>query len=187
MTSARRLLLVRHGQTALNAEGRLRGLADPPLDAVGQRQAAALGEALRSSLPSIVLTSPLQRAVATGEAIAATTGAELRVDRRFNDRDYGQWTGAVKAKVVARFGSVDAAPGVEPGAVVLLRARPALDSVLDAVDGLPVVVTHDAVIRALIHEIAPDLPPTSQPNGCWNELVRERSGTWRVTAVDRVP
>ncbi|HWU48178.1 MAG TPA: histidine phosphatase family protein, partial [Humibacter sp.] len=37
------LYLARHGQTVLNAEGRLRGLANPPLNEVGQAEAAALG------------------------------------------------------------------------------------------------------------------------------------------------
>ncbi len=187
MAYPRQLLLARHGQTALNAQGRLRGLADPPLDDLGRRQAAALADALRPFEPVIVLSSPLRRAVATAEAIAAASHVELRVDERFNDRDYGEWTGALKSDVVGRFGSVDAAPGVEPVAVVLLRARPALDAVLAEHEGVPVIVTHDAVIRALIHEIDPDLPPTVQPNGCWNQLAREADGTWRVVDIDRVP
>jgi broad specificity phosphatase PhoE len=41
--------LVRHGQTPLNESGVLRGLADPPLDETGRRQAERLGAALGSS------------------------------------------------------------------------------------------------------------------------------------------
>lgn len=44
---------------------------------------------------------------------------------RFNDRDYGRWTGQPKTDVIAQWGTVDAAPGVEPTSSILSRARPA--------------------------------------------------------------
>jgi broad specificity phosphatase PhoE len=107
------------------------------------------------------------------------------------DRDYGPWTGEVRAEVIARFGSVDAAPGVEPTASVLERVRPALDAVLDdaAAAGLEapvVVVTHDAVITPLITAMDPRRTDLTTPTGSWNELVRE-GGVWTVVLVDQVP
>lgn len=63
MTGTRTLVhLARHGQTALNESGVLRGLLDPPLDETGRRQAANLGEALGLRQPSLVVASPLRRA-----------------------------------------------------------------------------------------------------------------------------
>ncbi len=64
--------LVRHGQTALNAASVLRGRLDPPLDAVGLREARALGETFAGVRLAAVVTSPLARARATGEPIAAS-------------------------------------------------------------------------------------------------------------------
>lgn len=181
------LYLARHGQTTLNAEGRLRGLANPPLDDIGQAEAAALGRFLRDKGVAVVLSSPLTRAVTTAHAIADAAGVEAFADERFNDRDYGPWTGHVKADVIAEFGSVDAAPGVEPVGQVMARARPALDAVLDHYpDGAVVIVTHDAVIRPLLTSLDPELVEVLAPTGSVNDLIRQ-DGHWTVVAVDVVP
>jgi probable phosphoglycerate mutase len=180
----RHLYLARHGQTALNAEGRLRGLADPPLDATGIAEAQSLAAELAPKNPSIVISSPLQRAARTAQILADTAGAPQVTDDRFNDRDYGPQTGQVKDEVIASWGSVDRAPGVEPVADVLARARPALDAVLDAHPGTVVVVTHDAVIRPLLKAIDPTKTDLTVPTGSWNHLVR--TGTaWQVHETDQ--
>ncbi len=181
------LYLARHGQTVLNAEGRLRGLANPPLDEVGQAEAAALGLYLQNKGVVAVFSSPLTRAVTTARAIADAVGVEAYADDRFNDRDYGPWTGHVKTEVIAEFGSVDAAPGVEPVSQVLARARPALDAVLDQYpEGAVVVVTHDAVIRPLLHALDPEVGEIAAPTGSVNELLRV-DGVWSIQAVDLAP
>lgn len=186
-TSAQHLYLVRHGQTALNAEGRLRGLANPPLDETGMREALAVAEALASKGIAFVYSSPLSRAVSTAHAIATASAAPFSADERFNDRDYGPWTGHLKSEVVTDFGSVDAAPGVEPTTAVVARVRPALDAVLDAHLGRAIaVVTHDAVIRPLLAAIDAELGEVVAETGSWNELVRE-AGLWRVLIVDQKP
>ena len=73
------LYLARRGQTALNAEGRLRGLANPPLDDVGLAEAHALGAALADVVLVQIWCSPLQRAISTAQAVseAATIRHEL--------------------------------------------------------------------------------------------------------------
>ncbi|UQX09747.1 histidine phosphatase family protein [Candidatus Mycobacterium methanotrophicum] len=75
-----RVFLARHGRTALNAQGRLRGLSDPPLDEVGIVEAARLADALVPKHPTAVICSPLQRAVATAHAIGAACGATVTVE-----------------------------------------------------------------------------------------------------------
>lgn len=181
------LYLARHGQTALNAEGRLRGLANPPLDETGRVEAAALGLYLQNKGVVAVFSSPLTRAVSTAQAIADAAGVDSYADDRFNDRDYGPWTGHIKADVIAEFGSVDDAPGVEPISQVMARARPALDAVLDQYpEGAVVVVTHDAVIRPLLTALDPEVGPVAAPTGSVNELLR-LDGAWRIQAVDLVP
>ncbi|TAJ48112.1 MAG: histidine phosphatase family protein [Herbiconiux sp.] len=181
------LVLARHGRTALNAEGRLRGLANPPLDRVGEAEASRLAVAL-AAIPEFtatrVLSSPLQRATRTAEAIAATLGVPHEADPRFNDRDYGAWTGHPKTDVVAEFGSVDAAPGVEPTSDVLERVLPALADVV--ADGPLVVVTHDAVIRPVLQAIDPSLTELVVDTASWNLL--ERVGdAWVVRSTDNKP
>lgn len=181
------MYLVRHGQTALNAEGRLRGLASPPLDEVGIAEARAVAEALAAKGATRVLSSPLERAAHTAQIIAEAAGVKQTADERFNDRDYGPQTGQIKADVITQWGSLDNAPGVEPLENVLARARPALDSLLDDPLGGPViVVTHDAVIRPLIANIDPTLTELEAPTGSWNDLVRT-AGTWKILMTDQMP
>ena len=64
------VFLVRHGETALNAAGVLRGQLDIPLNATGEAEAAALGEVFRGVPLSAVVSSPLRRAVDTARPVA---------------------------------------------------------------------------------------------------------------------
>lgn len=179
--------LVRHGETSLNADGRLRGLADPELNDVGERQAQAVAAALADVDADIVLSSPLRRAVCTATLIADQVGAEHRVDVRFNDRDYGPWTGKMKSEVVAEWGTVDAAPGVEPMETVLSRSQPALDewgARAESRHKAVIVVTHDAVIRPLLARIAPSLPAVSVPTASY-QVLRYDAGVWSVELTDQ--
>jgi broad specificity phosphatase PhoE len=116
------VFLARHGRTALNAENRLRGRLDPDLDDVGREEAAALADVLAAVRPVRVVSSPLHRAMQTARAIAHRAGLDVVVAQGLNDRDYGEWAGQPKEQVVARWGSIDAAPGVEPAAAVFYRA-----------------------------------------------------------------
>lgn len=58
MTRTPSVLLVRHGRTALNVAGQLRGHLDPPLDATGQAEARDLAADLAGRGPVRILTSP---------------------------------------------------------------------------------------------------------------------------------
>ncbi|MCS0499186.1 histidine phosphatase family protein [Protaetiibacter mangrovi] len=187
-----RVLLARHGRTALNADGLLRGLADPPLDRRGRAEAAALADALRAAFGSdavtAVLASPLQRAQQTARAVAGRFGVEsVASDPGFTDRDYGEWTGQPRDEVVARFGSVDAAPGVQPEGEVVARARAELDAVADAhPEQTVVVVSHDAVIRPLVESLEGAGTDFMLPTGSWCELVRT-GREWTVVSVGNSP
>lgn len=121
------LLLVRHGRTALNAAGALRGHLDPPLDEVGQAEARAVADVLGPCLPVRIVSSPLVRATQTAAPLARRLGLAVEQDRRLIDRDYGTWAGCAAEEVAHRFGHLDAAPGVEPAADVVARAVAVLD------------------------------------------------------------
>jgi broad specificity phosphatase PhoE len=182
-----RVYLARHGQTAFNADGRLRGLSDPPLDEVGVAEAARLAEVLSAKRPTVVVCSPLQRAVATAQAIGSAAGAAVVIDTRLNDRDYGPSTGQRRADVERRYGSVDAAPGVEPLAALADRARAAFfELVAEHGPGPVALVSHDGFNRALLAQIDPALTDIGQRTGCWNQLSYV-DGAWRVDAYDQKP
>lgn len=183
--------LVRHGRTSLNANGQLRGRLDPPLDDVGREEARSLAAKLAPFEPVLVVSSPLRRAVETAEAIAAECGLTVEADDRFVDRDYGPHAGRRLGEVVAEWGSVSNAPGVESLQDVVTRAKAALDDVVRRVrPERAVVVAHDAVNRPLLALLAPgrwahhdDIP---QRTGCCNILYRGVN-RWLVAKVDLVP
>jgi broad specificity phosphatase PhoE len=182
--------LARHGQTLLNESGVLRGLADPALGEAGREQARRLGTALGPRSSSLVVASPLRRAIQTAQPVADRAGLPVTTDQRLVDRDYGPWTGASEESVVARWGSVDDAPGVEPQATVRERAVAGLIDIARRHRGATVVVvSHDAVNRQVLAAFRPDLgePGTiPQDNGCFNTLERQ-DATWAVLAVNEVP
>ena len=179
--------LARHGRTALNAEDRLRGLSDPPLDEVGLAEVARLSRVLADRSPVAVISSPLQRAVVTARAIGSAAGAPVSSDVRLNDRDYGPMTGERREEVERRYGSIDAAPGVEPMAALADRARAAFVELVAEHDSGPIVlVSHDAFNRALLQQIDPTLTHIGQRTACWNQLSFVE-GAWRVDAYDQKP
>lgn len=183
--------LVRHGQTVLNAGGLLRGLLDPPLDSMGVTEVLALGEYFSHLRPGLIVSSPLLRARATAAAIAQYCSMTFETTEYFVDRDYGNFAGKSLAEVVEEWGAVDNAPGVQPIAEVLSRARKGLDDTADRVSGGPaIIVSHDAVNSVLIASLDPGRWPSAddvvQRTGSWH-LLRRLDGKWSVLAVNQRP
>ncbi len=86
------LWLVRHGVTDWNLAERIQGWADPPLNAAGRAQAARLAPRLAGLDFDQVVASDLDRARAT--AALALPGAEVTLDPRLRELDYGAFDGA---------------------------------------------------------------------------------------------
>lgn len=135
-------LLLRHGQTALSAEHRFAGRGDIPLTVAGRRQAGAAAKRLaaRGGIEMIV-TSPLQRARRTAEAVAEATGAPLQVEGDLTEADFGRWEGLTFAEAAAQWpdemaawlANADASPpGGESFAAAARRVLGALDRLLAA-------------------------------------------------------
>ncbi len=185
------VFLVRHGETALNAAGELRGQLDIPLDAAGEAEAAALGEVFRGIPLSAIVSSPLRRAADTARPVAAASGALLTIDDRLSDRFYGEWAGHSLEQVEERFGSIDSAPLVEAWQLLENRTEEAfLDAVATvgasgaAVGDVKAGValgSHDAVLQALLGQLLPALSSTrlDLPTGSWSELVPATTGKQR--------
>jgi ribonuclease H / adenosylcobalamin/alpha-ribazole phosphatase len=153
-------LLLRHGQTAMSAERRFAGRDDIPLTKDGGRQAASAARRLARSGVDVIVTSPLQRARRTAEAVAEATGAALEVDNDLVEADFGSWEGLTFAEagdrwpdeLAAWMASPDAAPpGGESFAMVALRVLAALDRLLKAHrHQTAVVVSHVTPIKTLV-------------------------------------
>ncbi|WCC80631.1 histidine phosphatase family protein [Cutibacterium equinum] len=92
-----RIVLVRHGETQFNAEGRLQGQWDIPLSAVGTAQAQAVAPVVAAMNPVAIVSSPLVRARVTAETIGRAAGLEVAFDDRLKEVDVGQWAGQTVA------------------------------------------------------------------------------------------
>jgi 2,3-bisphosphoglycerate-dependent phosphoglycerate mutase len=99
MREPTRIFALRHGQTAWNAELRIQGQLDRPLDDTGRWQAARLAQALAGEKLAAIYSSDLQRALATAQALAQTTGAPVITDRRLRERGFGCFEGLTYAEV----------------------------------------------------------------------------------------
>ena len=88
-----KLYVARHGQTQWNAENKVCGRTDQPLTAVGIAQAEALAEKAEGLGIDLILTSPLQRAHTMAQILADRCGAQLQVDQRLIEQDYGIFEG----------------------------------------------------------------------------------------------
>jgi broad specificity phosphatase PhoE len=106
----RTLILVRHGETAWNAEKRWQGQTDIPLSDIGRAQAKLLAPRLaKLGTPSRILTSDLSRARETAEIVARHNGfsAPIECDVRLRERFFGSWEGKTSAEI----GVLNATPG----------------------------------------------------------------------------
>ena len=97
------IVLIRHGETAWNAERRLQGHIDIVLNPEGQRQAAALAAALAGGQLDAIVASDLQRALQTAEAVASARGLPVQVDPALRERCFGGFEGLLYAEIEQRF------------------------------------------------------------------------------------
>ena len=98
-----RVVLLRHGRTAWNAQARFQGQADPPLDDIGRVQAyevAALVAALR---PDVLVSSDAERAMQTAEPIGQVCGLDVVPEARLRERGLGHWEGLTRDEVAERY------------------------------------------------------------------------------------
>src|SRR6267378_7656359 len=96
------LLLVRHGETDWNRDGRWQGGSDTSLNDLGRGQAQALAQELDGGI-GLVYSSDLSRARETAEIIAASLGLEIRFDPRLRERGFGSWEGLTTSEIEERF------------------------------------------------------------------------------------
>lgn len=95
------IYMVRHGETALNAQHKMRGWDNPPLNPDGEKDAEDAGKALQPIKLDKIYSSDLQRAVQTAEAIRSyqTGSPEIQEMHNLRTIDVGAWTGRPLDKV----------------------------------------------------------------------------------------
>lgn len=100
MTEQRtRLVLLRHGQTDWNLEGRYQGQADIALNALGVEQARIVAPLIAALGPTAIYSSPLQRALVTASPISHILGLPIVTDDRLREINVGTWSGLSTAQM----------------------------------------------------------------------------------------
>lgn len=93
MAETTRILLVRHGQSEGNAEGRFGGHTATPLSERGRLEAEATARALATENLTAIYSSDLSRAIETARPLAALTGLEINQTEAFRERSVGVMEG----------------------------------------------------------------------------------------------
>ena len=166
---------IRHGETAWNAEGRLQGTQDVPLNDLGRRQASHAGRILadlfardgRDKASLAFVASPLGRARSTMDFVREVLKLPLggySLDDRLREIGYGRWEGSTLAEMQAEDPEIFAKrqtdkwtmspPGGETYAAVELRMRDWYDSL----SADTVAVAHGGTARALMVVLGIETP-----------------------------
>jgi probable phosphoglycerate mutase len=93
MATSTQVILIRHGQSEGNAEGRFGGHTATPLSPLGRRQALATAKALGSESITAVYSSDLPRAIETASPLAQLIGCEVQTSHAFRERSVGVMEG----------------------------------------------------------------------------------------------
>jgi probable phosphoglycerate mutase len=152
------IVLVRHGETKLNASRTLQP-ADTPLSETGLQQAQAVARRLAGMKIAAILSSDLPRAMQTAQAIAAATGATITPTPLLHERNFGELRGQPYDSLPANpLTMANAPPGGESMATFEQRVARAFMEMVEMrrrLAGHLAVVTHGLVIRRLLtHHLA---------------------------------
>ena len=201
----RRLVLLRHGQTDFNVEGRVQGHLDSRLTDGGREQAALVAQELARLGPSRLISSDLRRAIDTADVVGAACGLPVKLDPRLRETHLGEWQGRSVAEIeiewpgaIAEWRSDPAwtPPGGESRVDVVARARPVVEE-LDAEFATPgeagvtaLLVAHGGLIAGLVSDLL-ELPTAAWPaiggigNCRWAVLARRTDHPrWRLTGYN---
>ena len=171
------LLILRHGQSEWNAQGRWQGQADPPLTELGERQAQAAAEQLLNSKISFdgVASSDLQRARRTAEILGvALNVGDVSSFSEFRERSAGPWQGLTRAEIETSWPNAIAEQrwpeGYESDDSVAARVLPTLHQLAENYPRL-LLVGHAGLIRALDRTSdASNVAVTNHLSGRWYQL-----------------
>lgn len=194
-----RIILVRHGETTWNAEGRYQGQKDTPLSDLGQKQGKMLAESLRDVTIDLCITSPLQRAFTVCKMCADFHGLPVALDERLSEINHGKWEGMLAKDIKAMYPEefrrwhsephlTLMAPGAEMLEDVRRRAREAFDEYVEKYQNKNILVAaHDAVNKALICDLMgmglEHFWQIKQDNTCINVL-EYQDGVWRLVLLN---
>ena len=158
-------ILVRHGQTQWNKEGKYTGQSDIPLNQTGIEQAEAASADILKLEPDLIFSSDLQRAIQTAHLIRADQPSiPLITDKRLREIHQGEWEGLQETEIKKRFEEQfkirkenpleTAPPGGETIGEVYDRVRDFLREMQKKHDGKTILIVAHGVVLAIIELIS---------------------------------
>ena len=194
-----RIILVRHGETTWNVEGRYQGQEDTPLSERGLTQGHLLAEGLRNTPIDLCISSPLQRSYQTCKFCADLHNLSVATDERLLEINHGTWEGILAKDIELQYPEefhqwhttphlVQMPGGGETLEDVRKRVRDAFDDyVVQYPDKTILVAAHDAVNKAIICDILglgmEHFWQIKQDNTCINVL-EYQEGAWRIVLLN---
>jgi broad specificity phosphatase PhoE len=161
------LILVRHGETALNAARKFQGHSSVSLSERGREQAREAARALEAERITHVFSSDLPRALQTAQIVAAPHGRPIVTDTRLREFDFGAWEGLSWSEILERWPEVGAhaptqaryyAPhGGESFDDVVARVQSFFDDVESTLedDARVLIVAHAGTLHAALAVLRP--------------------------------
>lgn len=198
MSNKCRLILVRHGETNWNKEGRYQGQIDTDLSERGLEQGRALAKALAELPIDEFYASHLKRARMTAQFCADYHGKSVQIDERLQEIAHGTWEGLLAEEVNKDYAELLQAwrdnpasvqmPEGENLQVLAERSLAAFEEIAKANIGKTVLVAaHDATNKVIICKLLKaDLNSfwqVKQDNTCIN-VIEYEDGVWRVVLLN---
>jgi probable phosphoglycerate mutase len=192
------LLLIRHGETAWNAEHRIQGRLDVPLSMTGVWQSGRLAERLGSETIDAVISSDLARAWMTGVPLADARGLPMVPEPRLRERVFGIFEGKTLDEIAAEHPQEFAAwrardvdwrmPGGESGTEFIGRVLDAVHEIAATYAGKTIaVITHGGVLDVVYRNaraLAWDAPREHLMLNASINRVHVRTGPLRLQIAD---
>ncbi len=181
-----RLLLIRHGETDWNVEGRYQGQEDPPLNRCGREQARLLADALSGEPLHVLYGSPLKRARETAQIVQDKLTIPLHDEPRLMEIHLGDWGSRLATEVAARDAErylrweSDPWSVTPPGGENLFQVRErvyaAVDEIVPRHVGQSIGLVAHRIPLALLKIRYQDIDPSLVrklylPNAGWEEVV----------------
>lgn len=195
-----RIILVRHGETEWNIEGRYQGQEDTHLSPCGLEQGRLLAQGLKDIPFDVCVSSPLERSFQTCSFCAGLHHLPVETDDRLLEINHGVWEGCLADEIQQQYPAEFALWHSEPQRVTMpgaggesledvrRRVRAAFDDYAVRFAGKTVLVAaHDAVNKAIICDLLGlDMShfwQIKQDNTCINVL-EEQDGKWRLVLLN---
>jgi broad specificity phosphatase PhoE len=147
------ILLARHGETDWNAERRVQGHTDRPLNDAGIAQARALADELADERIDAVYASDLARALDTARVVAESRGLSVVPVQELRERNFGTWEGLLDEEILDRFPQAHTGPWGDDETPDQLDER-VIEALTDIAARHPggqiLVVSHGGPLRAVL-------------------------------------